>query len=383
MPRVEELPPIDLPAPLQQAAPSEKPPYKAGAEATAWLMWPEWTGPSVDWNAFSRDWPGIPGLGPGSTHYAFAEMVAFQRDNQAQNVPLVTDTITNDTVLSVGDLDVPMAYGVRAFVGARGCGSWGWEAGYLGIYGMGTSQMLSGPENLQLAGPLAGQVFPFAAAEHVDATYTSTFHSGEINIFKSCCQSGRCGRTGCESDPCGDTCGGCCIDWLGGFRYVNLTEQAGLTFTCCTTQPSGPYIASYDVQTTNNLFGGQFGGRASRTWSHWAVEGWAKAGVFANVQHQAQGPVIDPIDPSGPRSDRRYGSGVDPAMLADLNLSVVYRISDVFGLRVGYNALWVGNISLAPEQWNFNTSPADAGSGLVSHGGLFLNGVNVGVDACW
>ena len=394
LPAVDPLPvPEPLPSPAQQSGPSapttaSEPAADSGWE---WPTWPDWTGPKIDWISFSWDWPGQKQGGGGSTTYIFAEMVAFQRDNQSSDIPLVTDTLTGNTLISVGDLNAPFAYGARAFVGTRGCDGWGYEAGYLGVYGMATSRSATGFENLRLDGPLAGLApLPFEAADRAEATYSSIFQSGEINIFKSCCQTGfksccqtgRCGADACDASACGETWGGCCIDWLGGFRYVNLTEQAGLTFTCCTTEPVGPFTSSYNVQTSNNLFGGQFGGRASRTWRNWAVEGWAKAGVFANVQHQSQDPILDPLNPGVPARTARSASGVEPAMLADLNLSVVYRINRVFGLRVGYNALLVGNVALAPNQWDLGAND-NSGTGLAGNGGLFLNGVNFGIDACW
>lgn len=379
------LPPVELPPVEELRAPADATtaePNAAEASRPTWPDWPDWATPSIDWSPSNWDKNAFHFLGPGSNVYAIAEFVAFQRDNQSANVPLVIDTLTEEPVLSVGDLNAPVGYGVRAFVGERKCNAWGWEAGYLGVYGMAATQTVSGAGDLRLAGDLASQVFPFFDADNVVATYSSTFQSGEFNVFRSCCQRGRRDAGACADGACADACGGCCIDWLGGFRYASLNERAGMTFTCCTTEPLGPFTSVYNVQTSNNLVGGQLGGRVSRTWQRWAVEGWAKAGVFANVQSQSQDPVVDPLDPTQPRPDRRYGSAIDPAMLADVNLSVVYRINSVFGLRVGYNALWVGNVALAPEQWNFGTA-ADAGMGLVGHGGLFLNGASIGLDACW
>lgn len=374
------LPPVDAANAVEALPPPSAAAEKAPEEGWSW---PDWAGSTIDWSSFDWGWQGFPRLAPGSTTYVVAEMVAFQRDNQSNDVPLVTDTLTGETVLSVGDLEAAMAYGARAFVGVKRCDSWGMEAGYLGVYGMNSTRTLTGFENLQLAGPLAGLVpLPFEAADRVEATYSSIFQSGEINIFKSCCQTGRGGGDACDAAACGNECGGCCIDWLGGFRYVNLSEQAGLTFTCCTESEVGPFTSSYDVQTSNNLFGGQFGGRASRTWRNWAVEGWAKAGVFANLQNQSQAPILDPLNPGTPARDARSASGVEPAMMADLNLSVIYRINRVFGLRVGYNALWVGNVALAPDQWDFGAS-ADSGTGLAGNGGLFLTGATFGIDAYW
>ncbi|MFM8378186.1 MAG: BBP7 family outer membrane beta-barrel protein [Planctomycetia bacterium] len=295
--------------------------------------------PEVDW-----------GLPADSQTYVIAEAVAFQRDNQSADVPLVNDILADDTVLSVGGLNAPTAYGVRAFIGVRRPDALGYEVGYLGVYGMGITRTLTGPASLQIAGPLAGLVpLPFGDGDRVEATYSSMFQSAEFNLFKGCC----------SDDDRG------CIDWLGGFRYANLNEQADLAFTCCTTAPTGAIGSSYNVQTSNNLFGGQFGGRASRWWGNWGLEGWAKTGVFANVQNQSQAPIVDPANPGPPFREARSVNGVEPAMLADLNLSVAYRISERIYLRVGYNALWVGNVALAPEQWDFNGGPE---SGTVLSG---------------
>lgn len=310
-----------------------------------------------------------------SWRYASVEVLAMQRDNQSCDRPLVIDTASNQTALSTSDLNPGVALGGRAFYGHYGESGWGWEAGWLGIYGMNASQTLPGNETLQLAGPMASALqIPYGAADVVVADYTSMINSGELNIFKSCCQS--------RGDPCGGCRGGCVIDWLGGFRYFNIAEQADLAFTCCTMEPSGPFASSYGVETSNNLIGGQCGGRASRTWRRWAVDGWAKTGVFANLQSQSQAPIFDPSNPDIPYRDARSSNGVAPAMVADLNLSVAYRLTDVFALRAGYNAIWIGGVALAPNQWDFDNS-ADAGKNLDPTGSMFLNGLSVGLDACW
>ena len=319
--------------------------------------------------------PDISVCASPSWHYAVVEVLAMQRDNQSCARPLVIDTATNQTALATSDLNPGVALGGRAFYGHYGESGWGWEAGYLGVYGMTASQTLTGPETLQLAGPMASALqIPYGAADVVVADYTSMINSGEINVFKSCHQT--------RGPRCGAGQGGCSIDWLGGFRYVNISERAGLAFTCCTTEPAGPFTSSYDVETSNNLIGGQFGGRASRTWRRWAVDGWAKTGVFANLQSQSQAAIVDPSNPGLPYRDAHSSNDVAPAMLADLNLSVAYRLTDVFALRAGYNAIWIGGVAMAPNQWDF-TNSADAGKNLDPTGSIFLNGLSVGLDAAW
>lgn len=319
--------------------------------------------------------PDIAQCANRSWRYAIVEVLAMQRDNQAGVRPLVIDNETNQTLLSTSDLDPAVALGGRAFYGYYGESGWGWEAGYLGVYGMTATQTLTGAETLQLAGPMASDLqIPFGAADEATAQFTSMINSGEINIFKSGGQP--------RGDRCGGCQGGCVVDWLGGFRYLNVTEQADLTFTCCTTEVPGPFTSSYDVATSNNLIGGQFGGRASRTWRRWAVEGWAKTGVFANLQSQSQAPIADPLNPGTPYRDARSSNGVAPAMVADLNLSVACRLTDTLALRAGYSAIWIGGVALAPNQWDFGTA-TDAGTTLDSSGSIFLNGLSVGLDAAW
>jgi hypothetical protein len=40
-------------------------------------------------------------------------------------------------------------------------------------------------------------------------------------------------------------------------------------------------------------------------------------------------------------------------MIADMNLSAIYRFNEVWGLRVGYNLLWLTGVALAPDQFDF------------------------------
>lgn len=358
-----QSPPVDLGLPLVDEVSN-------GGES-AWPGSP-WESPSWGFLPVEASW--LPNLSQDSTRYVLAEAVGFQRDNQSNGKPLVIDALTGDPVLSTGDLNAPMGYGVRTFVGRRRDEGWGREAGYLGVYGMGTTRNASGLSNLQLDGPLSGLVpVPFLDSDRVEATYSSVLQSAEYNVFKS--------RTRAVRNGGGP--GTFCFDWLGGLRYVSLEEQAGLDFTCCTTTPGvGPFSSAYDVQTSNNLFGGQLGGRASRTWRNWAVESWAKFGAFANCQSQAQSPILDPLDPTTPARAYRSSSGVQTSLLTDINASLVYRINSVLGLRFGYNFLWAGNVALAPDQWDFGASD-DSGTTLVGNGGISLSGFNCGLEARW
>ena len=65
-----------------------------------------------------------------------------------------------------------------------------------------------------------------------------------------------------------------------------------------------------------------------------------------------------------------------------INGTVIYRLTEVWGLRAGYNFYWLTNAALAPNQWDFATNTG-AGTGVNDNGGLFLQGANLGVEARW
>lgn len=305
----------------------------------------------------------------GFERYVIGDFLVMQRDNQATNAPLVEDFNTGDVLLTVGDLQPASALGLRIFYGGRAFDDWGREVGYTGVFNMFGGESLVGSESnlLSLAGDLRNEIpLPYAEAENVNASYASNLNSVEYNVFRTFSPNER---------PQGRW-----LDLLGGLRWVNVSEAADLDFTCCIDEPNGPFRSSYDVSTTNNLLGGQLGGRWGRYGPRWGFEGWGKAGIFANIQGQQQAPIVDPT--GGPGRPAQAASGVSTAMVADINLSVVYRLTSVWGLRVGYNLMWIEGLALAPNQWDFSTADG-AGSGLDSAGGIFLNGANLGLEARW
>lgn len=63
-------------------------------------------------------------------------------------------------------------------------------------------------------------------------------------------------------------------------------------------------------------------------------------------------------------------------------MSVIYRLTDVWGIRAGYNLIWIDGLALAPNQFDFSDTSV-SGSNLVSGGGIFMNGANLGLEARW
>jgi hypothetical protein len=75
-------------------------------------------------------------------------------------------------------------------------------------------------------------------------------------------------------------------------------------------------------------------------------------------------------------------SATGVGFIGSINATLIYRLTETWGLRAGYNLYWLTNAALAPSQWDFATA-AGAGTAINDNGGLFLHGANLGVEARW
>ena len=302
---------------------------------------------------------------PTWTPYAVAESLVMGRDNQSADQALVSEVGAADNVLlTTPALQFPFGGGLRVFVGQRAAHRYGWEIGYLGLYGQSADAAVTtnGTTFLESPGPLGYELT--SAAQLATVSWISTITSVEANVF----------RTTTERDRA--SAGGLTVDWLAGFRYVGVEETASLDILSC--GPVGPLVP-YRVATSNNLFGGQIGARARLDRERWAFEGWAKAGLLGNAQTLRQPTVVDWLGYEQRPSASVAGS--QTSFVGDLNLSAIYRLSDMWGVRVGYNTLWVGGVALAPDQFTFGMDgPRET---IAGGGGIFLHGANIGLEARW
>jgi len=172
-----------------------------------------------------------------------------------------------------------------------------------------------------------------------DVRYSSDLNSFEANLVR------------CSSSS---HCAGRSTEWLGGFRYLNLEEDLVLS------------SVNYGLEVENNLYGVQAGARLRRCRGCWSWEATGKAGIFANDMER-----------TGFRGDE-----TDVAFVGDLNFTAIYRLSGVWGLRAGYNLIWLEGVALAPDQLEVGNSFGTRRH-VADNGGVFLDGVNVGLEARW
>lgn len=311
------------------------------------------------------------------TRYGSVDVLLLQPNNATKNRALA---LQNDfgpdpgaEALSTDALESSVAPGLRIFYGSRGADDFGWEAGWLGLWSIHADAAAYGDGTLRLPGDLgtiADSGFDQAVA--VEPRRNASLNMVELNFFDSFSFGGR--------DPCAkramhrSTDYWTSRDWILGIRWAGLQDSAVLDVTA----EQGDPPSSYRVTTSSNLVGPQIGYRRHTQWRLWAVETWAKAAVVGSILSQSQGPVVGPFDGvliRDPRSSEDGGMG----MIGDLNLTVVRRLNKTWGLRVGYNLVWLTGVALAADQWDFSDA-ASSGTGLNGTGSLFLHGVNLGLD---
>ena len=224
---------------------------------------------------------------------------------------------------------------------------------------------------LMLNGDAGGNVFQ--NMDRVQVNYSSWLNSFALN-FPCCC--------GC-CDVCCDECG--CpqystqsISWFAGFRYLNFGDRVNIL-----AQGAGAFPGeqgTYNVRTTNNLYGAQLGARMRRTWGRYGWDATGQAGIYGNDAQQSQLVTDFPAGSPALRNVTTSRGGV--AFVGQGNVSGLYALTNIWNLRAGYNVIWVDGLALATNQLNFNFA-SSSGNQLNNNGGIFLHGVNVGLEARW
>jgi hypothetical protein len=306
-------------------------------------------------------------------------------------VDLDTTTHTSTTVLSTSDLDFNFDPGLRTTVGMRLGEGWALEFSYFGLF-QGTASATAGPDpNANLNFPISiGNVF--VGMDTAQVKYSSWVHSFELNLPCCCgCCDECCDECGCatvsDEGCCAAVRGKCCcgevryrsFEWFAGFRFIDLGEELNI-LAQKTVLPGGLEEGTYDIHTANQLYGAQLGARWRRAWSRFGWEATCKAGIFGNGARETQSVTDFPNVPLRPTVS---SSGGEVAFVGEINLSLFYRLTDVWSLRAGYNVMWIEGLALAPDQLDFNFATSPSGNQLNNSGGMFLQGVNAGLEARW
>ncbi|MFZ1964891.1 MAG: hypothetical protein WAU78_15735 [Roseiarcus sp.] len=109
--------------------------------------------------------------------------------------------------------------------------------------------------------------------------------------------------------------------------------------------PAGNYPPFWTTNATNALYGVQVGAEGTLLeLGRWSLDGLLKVGLYDDNARQGTGVSLKKVvHPSSAQTNRA-------AFASEANVRVKYRISDSLALKVGYEALWLDGVALAPGQ---------------------------------
>ena len=304
--------------------------------------------------------------------YLDVEGLYMQRVPRLGQQPIIEDFDSHQTVIATSDLHFDFQPGLRVTAGFWLDDCRALEISYMGLFETGSSLSAAAGEGSlwKVPDPLGSaedaNVFKFT--DRVRISYPSALNSFEINLPCCCCSTCcECDRVYCSS-----------FEWFAGFRYINLTEDFNLYAE--RDEFGGTESGTYGIHARNNLYGAQLGARIRRGWDRFRWELTGKAGLYGNDAYQRQ--YITDFPPGfflRPMVSAEHGQ---VGFVGEINFALVYKLNDVWGLRAGYNVMWLEGVALAPNQLDF-TFTDTSGSGLNSCGGLFLHGGSLGLEGRW
>lgn len=292
----------------------------------------------------------------------------LKRDTATRSIAFSSDgpsAAPVDVLLSTDDLNFSEELGfrftgsVQAFAGSNVeftyFGLFNWAAGAVNRTPTVQDDLFHPFSMFGTAPPLLGVGFDQTdrARQHT-INYSSTLDNFELSIRK------RFTAPNCRIQ----------YSWLAGVRYVYLLEDFGHFSLGGDGDPAPGFQSrgqlTYDTRTRNSLTGFQVGGDL---WANIVpgirVGGDIKAGVYGNYSNQTTNVVS--TDSAGAQTPfAETVDGNDIAMVAEANLTFIYRMNPHWTLRAGYNLLFLEGVALAPE--NFNSTPPN----VLTTGGVFV-----------
>jgi hypothetical protein len=279
-------------------------------------------------------------------------------------------TTTGATALDASDLTPGMAAGARYAVFLHGAGENALEFNYFRVQDFTAARSIGPAGGPFSTAALFGPQNDFPDVVSASAGLISGIQSLELNA-----------RT-----PMGSFWSG-----LLGFRWVEWRD--GMAINDVYDDGTTPGLDAYLANAMNSLYGVQIGGDALLfdNGYNFRIEGIGKVGVYGNAAQQTSSFVTvdtfdrrDPvIDAAGPVRARASQA----AFVGELGLTGVYQLNEWLAFRGGYTAIWLSGLALAPNQFSasvldpFGAVPDRAG--IHTQGSVWLQGLNLGLEAIW
>jgi hypothetical protein len=170
---------------------------------------------------------------------------------------------------------------------------------------------------------------------------------------------------------------------LFGVRYVGMPEDFYYNTQSAVPSPLGATNAIH-VATTNQLIGPQIGALFEfYAENRWWVNLEMKAAVMNNRAEQST--TYHNVDSQGAVHDYSGSEEENHTSFAgELDLTFVYRWSPHFTTRLGYQALWLTSMALAPDNLNTNIDILTQGPAQLNHSaGVLYHGPFAGLVVGW
>ncbi len=224
----------------------------------------------------------------------------------------------------------------------------------------------------------------FDQANTMDVEYASRFHSWEWNY--NVAQRMRKDRM--ELLPSGQwvrrASPGFTWDYTAGLRYFDVEERLDWSATDIATvdRTDGNTDGSYNIRSSNNLFGLQLGAGLTYETDRWNVTVGTKHGFLINDARATT--ALNYTDPDGDAAIDLFDHTTDLhenslAYMATGSILARYHLRPNISLRAGWEFMFVTGLALAPNQADFNPATAQ----LHTTGDAFYHGVSFGSEFYW
>ncbi len=174
---------------------------------------------------------------------------------------------------------------------------------------------------------------------------------------------------------------------LFGVRYTGLPEDfdynTNSDITKAGTVMANGSLNSIHVATSNDMVGPQIGALFEfYVDNRWWVNVDMKAAVMDNHSHQST--TYTNVDAGTTTVSTGTAQGDHTAFAEEIAVTAVYRWTLHFTTQIGYRALWMQNLALAPDNLNTNIDILTLGPAQLNHGSSTLyHGPYAGVVLAW
>jgi hypothetical protein len=340
-----------------------------------------WAGVSLAQTVGTPSSPA-PTSSPAQPFHISAEALLWWMKNSPAPPPLVSTGILGQpgTTVSLGgeDLNTQMHPGLRITAGYWEKERWGLEAGFFYLFSQSTSQGVGS------SGQIGSQdlYIPYFDVNNSRESTTGLAYAG---VFSGHAQAELSTRLlGAELMGTANlvSTGAWELDFLGGFRYLNLREAFSFATNSQLIGPISDVFQTMDqFDTTNNFYGAQAGLRASSGRGPWTVSGTFKLALGAMVESADIDGFLLTNDYNGYGSPQRLSGGyfAQPtnmgnhsrtafAVLPEIGLNVGYEVTPWMNIFLGYTFLYTNNVVRPGDQIDRGINPTQNPSfnGVIS-----------------